>query len=132
MDIRNKHPGIRQFALKATASTILALNAEAVFATACPAEIYGNTLAGIICTFDSVNSNTSVTVENGGTVAGILTASNPPAGSFIMVNAGGVVSNTTGAGITISSSSLSNGITNNAVYMTKIDFVFPAKAGIHS
>jgi len=119
MDIRNKKPSrhthIKNFSLKLTASAILTLNAEAVMAVNCPTEIYGNTLAGIICNFNGIPpSGSSVTVENGGTVGGIHMGNYQPTHSFITVDAGGLVSNTSGIGIAItSSSSLSNGLSNN-------------------
>lgn len=113
MDIRNNknifHSKIKPFTLKATASAILALNAEAVSAAPCPAEIFG-TLAGI-CEF---TATASVTVENGGTVGGILMDGQTPSNSFIAINTGGTVSDVTGIGIDIiNSSSLTNGLSNN-------------------
>ena len=118
MDIWNNQTSlqarIKRFTLKATASAVLTLNAEAVMAINCPTEIYGNTLAGLICDFNGISpSGNSVTVENGGTVGGILMSNYQPADSYITVDAGGQVSNT-GIGIAITnSSSLSNGLSNN-------------------
>ena len=102
---------IKHFTLKATASAVLALNAEAAMATTtCPTEIYGD-LSTSICAF---TSGSSVTVENGGAVGGILMNTYQPINSFITVAAGGLVSNTTSIGIAITgSSSLSNGLSNN-------------------
>ena len=119
MDIRNNktilQAKIKRFTLKATASAVLTLNAEAVMAINCPAEISGTTLASIICDFNSTTpSVSSVTVENGGTVGGILMDNYQPTNSFITVDAGGLVSNTTGIGIALThSSSLSNGLSNH-------------------
>lgn len=106
---------IKRFTLKATASAVLTLNAEAVVAQNCPIEIFGNVLAGIICDFNGIApSGNSVTVENGGTVGGILMSNYQPTDSFITLDAGGLVSNTTGIGISVTnSSSLSNGLSNN-------------------
>ena len=118
MDIWNNKAAlqtkIKRFTLKATASAVLALNAEAAMADNCSTEIYGNTLAGVICDFN-LASGSSVTVESGGTVGGILmTAAYQPTDSFIKVDAGGQVSNTTAVGIAINStSSLSNGLVNS-------------------
>lgn len=102
---------LNRFALNAIASAILMLNAEVANAVSCPSQIVGNSLAGFICDF---NNGSSVTVENGGIVGGINMASyNPPPQSHITIDTGGTVSNSTGIGIAISSSSLSNGLFNN-------------------
>jgi len=115
---RNRYfsvPEIKRFPLKATASALLTLNAEAVMAQNCPTEIFGNSLAGVICNFNGVApSGNSVTVENGGTVGSIRMANYQPTDSYITVDAGGQVSNATGIGISVTSSaSLSNGLSNN-------------------
>lgn len=116
MDIRDNktflQSNIKRFTLKATASAILTLNAEAALAIPpCPAEIQGNALAGEICHFSATSS---VTVENGGTVGGISMNGYSPPDSFITINKGGTVSNTTSIfGINIQSSSLANGLSNN-------------------
>src|SRR6185437_1593410 len=101
--------------LKATASAVLSLSAENVMAVNCPTQIFDNTLAGIVCDFNGIpSSGNSVTVENGGTVGGILMSSYQPINSFITINSGGLISNTTGIGIAITnSSSLSNGLSNS-------------------
>src|SRR5687768_10342693 len=101
MDIRNNktilQDRIKRFTLKATASAVFALNAEAVMAVNCPPEINGSALAGVICDFNGISpSGNSVTVENGGTVGGILMSNYQPTDSHITVNAGGLVNNTTG------------------------------------
>ncbi len=95
--------------------SILTLHAEAAMAVNCPTQILGTALAGIICDFNGIApSGNSVTVENGGTVGGILMSNYQPANSFITVNTGGLVSNTTGIGIAVTnSSSLSNGLSNS-------------------
>jgi len=120
MDLQNnkllQRSGLKRFALKATASAILTLNAEAVMAINCPAEISGSVLATEICDFNGGDPSViSVTVETGGTVGGILmNGGYAPADSFITVDAGGLVSNTTGIGISVTQgSSLTNGISNN-------------------
>lgn len=105
------YKNVKRFSLKATASVVLTLNAEAVMATDCTASITGTTLAGIICDFNS-NTGSSVTVVNDGTAGGINMASYTPSSSFITVNAGGALSNATGITIAISQSSLSHGISN--------------------
>lgn len=105
-----KQSKIKRFTLKATASAILAFNAEVIHATNCPAQITDNSLASDICDFVDINS---VTVENGGVVGGIVMDSYNPISSFIMINAGGSVINTTRTGISIGSSTLSNGLVNN-------------------
>lgn len=114
MDIRNTKPSlqahIRRFTLKATASTILTLNAETAMANiVCPLEILGN-LPGI-CNF---SENSSVTVANGGTVGGINMSTYQPTNSYIMVDAGGTVSGTSSNNtISITNSLLTNGLSNN-------------------
>ena len=105
---------IKRFTLKATASAVLALNAEAVMALSCPTAITDTTLATIICDF---NSGSSVTVENGGAVKGIqMDNYPPPSPSYITIDAGGQVSTTSPSGIginIINHSTLSNGLSNN-------------------
>ena len=102
---------IKQFALKATASAIVTLNAEKAIAVPCPIYITDTTLASFVCDFDT---GSSVTVENGGLVGGINMVNYTPfPPSFIAINAGGTVNNTTGVGINISNASLSNGISNS-------------------
>lgn len=119
MDIRNNKTflksNIKRFTLKATVSTILTLNAEAAIAVSCPTEIQGNALAGIICNFNGIPpSGSSVTVKKDGIVGGIRMGNYQPTNSYITIDAGGLVSNTTDIGIAIaSSSSLSNGLSNN-------------------
>ncbi len=119
MDIRNNknrlHTKIKHFTLTAIASAVLTLHAETAMAANCPTEIVGNALAGIICNFNGIPpSGSSVTVKNGGTVGGILMSSYQPTNSFITINAGGQVSNTTGIGIAVTNnSSLSNGLSNS-------------------
>lgn len=113
MDIRNNktflHSNIKHFTLKATASVILTLNAETVIAATCPPTIFTD-IEGV-CEF--VHPITSVTVENGGTVGGISMDTYTPQNSFIRIDSGGLISNTTGIAINIQNSSLSNGLTNN-------------------
>ncbi len=107
MDIQKN---IKQFALKATASAILAFNAETAIADSCPAHINDTILAGTICDFDI---HSSVTVGNGGEVGGISMVNyTPTPPSYIAIDAGGTINNATGTGINISSSSLSYGISN--------------------
>lgn len=120
MDIRDnktsRQSNIKNFALKATASTILTLSAETAIATSpCPTQIYGDTLAGIICNFSTTSS---VTVENGGTVGGLFMSAYQPTNSSITIDAGGVVTNTTDIGINIQSSSLTNGLSNSGTINT--------------
>lgn len=106
---------IKHFTLKATASAVMTLYAESAIAVNCPVEITGTALAGVICDFNGIApSGNSVTVENGGTVGGILMNNYQPTDSHITVNAGGLISNATGIGIAVTnSSSLSNGLSNN-------------------
>ncbi|MDP1603976.1 MAG: autotransporter domain-containing protein [Legionella sp.] len=134
MDIRkNKRPfpeNIKRFALKATASAIIALNAESVEAVSCPIFITDTSLAGVVCDFDATSS---VTVENGGEVGGInMAAYTPGPPSFIAINAGGLVNNTTGIGINISASSLSNGISNDGTITTSSSGIVIANTSIVS
>lgn len=101
---------MRRFTLKATASAVFTLNAGSVMSQSCPSEIYGNTLAGLICDFDGGNS---VTVKNDGTVGGIRMINYQPTDSSITIDARGQVSNISSTGIALSSSSLSKGLSNN-------------------
>lgn len=117
MDIEKKRHlhafNIKRFTIGATASAMLLLNAkEAVAEITCPLLISSPISA---CNF---NANNSVTVENGGSVSGdgIASAAIVMAGytaSTITINTGGAVNNTTSAGISISGSTLTNGLTNN-------------------
>lgn len=75
-------------------------------ADSCPANIAGNSLAGIICDF---NNGSSVTVESGAQLGGINQDSYNPTNSFI-INNGAIDSET--FGIHISESTLTNGLTN--------------------
>lgn len=105
------HDNIKRFALKATASAILALNAQIATADSCHTYITGTSSAGVVCDFDS---GSSVTVEDGGIVGGVNMAGYSPAPpSYIAINAGGLISNNTGVGITINNASLSNGLSNS-------------------
>ena len=123
MDIwKNKtrfRDNIKKFALKATASAIVTLHAETATAVSCPAYITDTALAGQICDFPPTTGS-SVTVENGGEVGGIsLTSYTSTSPSYIAINAGGLINNATGIGISItSSSSLSNGISNSGTIST--------------
>ncbi len=113
------HDNVKRFALKATASAILALNAKTVMATSCPAYIADTILEQEVCEF---NATSSVTVANDGVVGGIgLLAVDPPPTPplYIAINAGGVINNMTGTGINISNSSLSNGISNSGTINTQ-------------
>lgn len=111
MKIQNKRilsNKIKFFTLKATASAILTLNAETSLAASCSAEIFGD---NPLCNFSTTSS---VTVENGGTVAGIIMENyNPTPDSFLLVNSGGAVKTSTDISISIKSSSITNGISNN-------------------
>ncbi len=128
MDILNNktilQTKIKRFTLKATASAILTLNAEAVMAQNCPVEIYGATLANTLCDFNGIDpSGNSVTVETGGIVRSIQMNHYTPTDSYIAVNPGGQVSNTssTSAGITITNHALlSNGLSNNGTISNTI------------
>jgi outer membrane autotransporter protein len=101
---------IKRLALQTTASAILSLNAETLIADPCPAYITSN-LSGLICDF---GSGSSVTVDNGGTIGGInMVGYSPASPGYIAINTGGAVSNSSGIGITIQSSSLSNGLSNS-------------------
>lgn len=115
---------IKRFTLKATASAILTLNAEAVMAQNCPVEIYGTTLTNTLCDFNGIDpSGNSVTVETGGIVSNIQMDHYTPTDSYIAVNSGGQVSNTSGtsAGITVTNhASLSNGLSNNGTISNTI------------
>ena len=103
---------VKHFSLKATASVMLSLNAEAIIAASCPPIIDDSALAGMICDFD-LGTGSSVTVANGGTAGGInMPGYNPAQPSFIAINAGGSLSTATGVTIAISQSSLSHGISN--------------------
>ncbi|MBV8801774.1 MAG: autotransporter domain-containing protein [Gammaproteobacteria bacterium] len=104
---------IKHYTINAIASAVFALNLNVARAASCPPQIIGTALAGIVCDFDS-GTGSSVTVNNGGDVGGIvMNGYNPISPSQIVINAGGVVNNNIGgAGITISNSSLSNGISN--------------------
>lgn len=106
---------LKQFTLTATASAILALNTEAALAITCPAQITGTILAGVLCDF---TGSSTVTVENNGEVGGIVMDSVPTPASQIVVNQGGLISNTTATAIHIVNSSLSNGIVNNGTIST--------------
>lgn len=118
MDIRkNKttfHKNIKRFALRATASAIFTLNAKAAMATQdCPALIQGTSLAGTLCSFD-LSTGPSVTVENGGVVGAISMSGYTVSPTFMTINAGGTIGNSSNsAAIAISSSSLSNGLSNS-------------------
>jgi hypothetical protein len=100
------------FSLKAIVVAILALHAETALAASCPSFIDSN-LAGVICEFDAI-TGTNITIASGGVVGGInMMGYNPSAPSFIAIDAGGTISGVTGAAIAISSSSLTNGLSNN-------------------
>jgi len=87
----------------------------AALAANCPVMVNGSVLAGIICNFNGISpSGSSVTIENGGTVGGLQMGNYQPTNSFILINNGGAIANTTGIGIAVNgSSSLSGGITNS-------------------
>ena len=132
MDIQDNktlfHKNIKRFALKATAAAIVAFHAETATAVTCPAYISDATLAMSGCDFDS---GSSVTVENGGVVAFIdMTGYTPTPPSSIAINAGGTISNSmspgsgtsTGVGINIKSSSLSNGLSNSGTIISSLNF----------
>lgn len=107
---------LKRFTLTATATAILSLHAELANAAVCPSQIVGTALAGVICDF---SAGASVTVQNGGVVGGISMVSYHPSASQLTIDAGGVVSNATGTGISINSSSLSNGLINNGTISTE-------------
>lgn len=114
MDIRNKpslHTHLKRFTLTATTSAILALNSEHALATSCAIYITSD-LAGIAC---NLTTAASTTVTNNGTIGSILVDQNTNASSITIDNGGlinGSSSNNVGISLT-STSSLSNGITNN-------------------
>ena len=89
------------------------LGPTSALAVSCPATITGAALSGVVCDFDT---GSSVTVANGGTVGGINQQAYAPVNSFITNN--GTISNNAAPGITIDSSSLSNGLTNSGVITT--------------
>jgi len=97
---------INHFTFHAIASAVFMLNAEIANAASCPLLI-DTSIAGV-CDFDT---NSSVTVASGGSVGGIHMASRTA--SFITITSGGRVSNSTGIGIEITNSSLSNGLSNS-------------------
>lgn len=109
------HKNIKRFTLKATASAIMTLNAETAIADSCPAYIADTSLAAVVCDFD-VSTGSSITIANGGEVGGISMTSYTPTQSSI--NAEGIINNTTGIGINIMNSSLSNGISNSGTIST--------------
>jgi len=102
--------GIKHFTLKLTASAVLAFHAEGAIAFSCPITISDSTLAGVVCSFDTFPS---VTVENGGVVGGIAMSAYNPTSSFIAIDQGGVISSRGTAAISITNSSLSNGLSNS-------------------
>lgn len=107
---------IKRFAIIAAAFTGLSLHTELAQAISCPAIIAGTTLADTVCDFDS---SSSVTVQNGGEVGGITMNSYSPSSSYILVAAGGLITNSVSEiGIKLDDSSLSNGITNNGTIST--------------
>jgi uncharacterized protein with beta-barrel porin domain len=106
---------IKHFTINAIASAVLVFNANIARADSCPPEIAGTSLAGVICDFDT---STSVTVASDGIVGGIAMNSYNPLLSQIVINAGGVINNTTGIGISINNSSLTNGLINNGTIST--------------
>ena len=88
------------------------LTPTAAFAVSCPNTITGAALAGVSCDFDT---GSSVTVETGGSVDGInMTAYAPSSPSFIL-NDGTITGDTGFVGLSINSSSLSNGISNTGI-----------------
>ncbi|MDP3559643.1 MAG: autotransporter domain-containing protein [Legionellaceae bacterium] len=107
------HEDLKRLMLKATTSAIITLNAETVTAS-CLTYITGTSSS---CTFDT---GSSVTVGNNGTVIGSInmTSYSAPPPSYITVDAGGSIMNNTGVGINISSSFLSNGISNSGTIST--------------
>ena len=111
---------MKQFALKATASAMITLTAETAMADdPCPSYISNTHFANAVCNFN-LFTGLSVTVQNTGEVGSINMASyNPLSPSYIAINAGGTINNTIGyAGINISASSLSDGISNNGAINT--------------
>ncbi len=97
-------------------------------ATSCTSTISGATLSGVVCDFDV---GSSVTVSSGATLGGINQSSYSPSGGFILN--GGTISNNgtiddTIFGISISNSSLANGLTNNGSISATLDSgIFVAK-----
>jgi autotransporter family porin len=115
MDIRiNKtllHAKIKRFTLKATVSAIFALHIEAAMALdPCELVISDDRYATTGCEFII---NPSVTVEEGGVVGGISMSGRTDSPTSIAINREGRVTTTTGNGIDIKSSTLSNGLSNN-------------------
>lgn len=108
---------LKRFTISAAATTVLTLHAELASAASCPTLITGTALANIVCDFDG-GTGSSVTVANGGEVGGITMNGYDPLTSHITINAGGVVSNTTSAGISVNNSTLTNGLINNGTINT--------------
>lgn len=91
MDIRNNktilQTRIKRFTLKATASAIFTLNAEAVMAACvCTSPITDASCATQQCDF---TTGSSFIVEIGGEVGSILMSNYQPTNSYIAVEAGG-------------------------------------------
>lgn len=119
MDVQKKQGrqqvNLKHFTLNATVAALLTLQAKAGRADEiCPLDITGTILTP--CYF---NTNSSVTVKNGGTVGGIIMDSYHPSASTIVIDAGGSVSNSTATGIKISNSSLTNGLINNGTIQSQ-------------
>lgn len=110
---------IKRFALTAIASAIFAFHVDMATAddeVSCSPTISGTASASERCQFD-VSTGSSLTVADGGSIGGIDmgSATTPPGGydaDQITIDAGGQI-NSTGIGINIYDSNLSNGIVNN-------------------
>lgn len=115
MDIQD----LNRFALNAITAAILIFHTEIVSAS-CPTQIAGTALENTVCDFDA---GSSVTVLNGGKVAGInMSGYNPSSPSSIVIDAGGIIDNNlAGVAINISASMLSNGIANNGTINSASD-----------
>lgn len=86
------------------------LVSTSALAGSCPVYIADTALSGEVCEFDASNS---ITIASGGVSAGINQDTYHPASSFITNN--GTITTATDIGINITSSSLTNGLTNNSV-----------------
>jgi hypothetical protein len=119
MDIQkklNRNPRvIQRFAITALAAAICSFHNEAAMAVPCPSQITGSVLAGMVCDF---SATASVTVQNGGEVGGINMFNYNSPSLQLTINAGGLVNNATATGISIISSTLANGLTNNGTIST--------------
>lgn len=87
-------------------------------AAPCPANITGSALAGTICDF---NAGSSVTVQNGGTIGGIVMQGYSPGSSFILNN--GTITNSTDPGMYINSSALTSGLSNTGLISTSANSI---------